>query len=175
MALMSALTLPRGKVSAVLAQYPMTNYLQRETRVDVYLNQPAPGPEYIDEHMNTVEPGVVLSSAKPPARMHLSYALSVFRRYLEFFGDDKMLWPIGLVEKKDWAPPTWILHGEADSAVSIEDSKAFVKRWDESGIESEIRLDIRQGQEHGFDIAMKESEEKWLRDGLAWVQGKWFG
>ncbi|KAH7064361.1 Alpha/Beta hydrolase protein [Paraphoma chrysanthemicola] len=174
MALMSALTQPEGKIKAVLAQYPMTWYLRRG-KVDEYLNQPAPGPDIIDHHIRSIAADTVISSAKPPDRMMLSYALSAFGRYTEFFGDDDKLWPLHLIDDKTWAPPTWIIHGDADTAVSIEDSKALVQKWKEKGMGNEVRLDIREGMEHGFDIAAKESEEKWLRDGLAWVEGKWLG
>ncbi|KAF2029909.1 alpha/beta-hydrolase [Setomelanomma holmii] len=174
MALMSALTLPRDRVQACLAQYPMTWYLRRSP-AEEFLDEPAPGPEIIDEHMSSVTPDTVISSATPPARMRLSYAMSVFNRYLEFFGDDKKLWPMYLIEDKDWAPPTWIIHGDADTAVSIEDSREFVEKWKARGMGNEARLDVREGMEHGFDIGMRENEEKWLRDGLGWVEGKWLG
>tara|TARA_R110002003_G_scaffold391_2_gene19438 strand:+ start:18596 stop:19285 length:690 start_codon:yes stop_codon:yes gene_type:complete len=174
MALMSALTQPRGAVRAVLAQYPMTWYLRRE-QADGYLDGPAPGPGTVDEHVAAIVPGSVVSCATPPARMGLSYTLSAFGRYREFFGEDEKLWPLGLIEEREWAPPTWIIHGDKDAAVSVEDSRLFVKKWKERGMGNEVRLEVREGQDHGFDVGMKESEEEWLRDGLAWVEGKWLG
>jgi dipeptidyl aminopeptidase/acylaminoacyl peptidase len=107
--------------------------------------------------------------------MRLSYALSAFGRYREFFGDEEKLWPLGLIEHREWAPPTWIIHGDKDAAVRIEDSRLFVKKWKARGMGNEVRLEVRKGQDHGFDIGIKESEERWLRDGLAWVEGKWLG
>jgi acetyl esterase/lipase len=172
MALMSALTQPESIMKAVLAQYPMTNYLRRVT-VETNPDTTAPEESIIDDHIKNIKPGTVISSAIPPERMDLSYALSAYERYLEFFGKDTKLWPINLIEDVESMPPTWIIHGDADKAVSIEDSKAFVKKWGERGLKSEVRLDIREGEDHGFDDAIKEDEEKWLKDGLAWVQANW--
>ncbi|KAH7356325.1 Alpha/Beta hydrolase protein [Pyrenochaeta sp. MPI-SDFR-AT-0127] len=171
MALMSGLTQPKGSIRAVLAQYPMTNYLRR-SKVSTYLNQDVPPSSMIDEHVASIKPGTVFSAATPPARMLLSYAFSAYGRYLEFFGDDKKLWPVNLIEDKDYLPPTWIVHGEADTAVSVEDSKVFAEKCKElDGVE--VRLVVRPGEEHGFDIGLKEDETEWLKEGLSWIQGIW--
>ncbi|KAF1937955.1 alpha/beta-hydrolase [Clathrospora elynae] len=173
MALMSALTQPKGSVKAVLAQYPMTNYLRCEPS-DTFFGQPSAPPSIVDEHISAITPGTVMSSALPPARTDLSYALAVYGRYLEFFGKDEKMWPIGLVGEKgsEWLPPTWIIHGDADTAVDIKDSRAFVEKC--KGLEGmEVKLEVRPGQEHGFDITAKEDEEEWLKEGLSWVEEKW--
>ncbi|CBX95999.1 hypothetical protein IAQ61_004821 [Plenodomus lingam] len=171
MTLMSGLTQPKGSIKALLAQYPMTDSLRRKPMDELY-GQPSPPPTLVDEHISSITPDVVLSSATPPARMNISYALSVYGRYLEFFGNEKDMWPLYLIEKKDYLPPTWIVHGDADTAVSIEDSKAFVekaRRLDRV----EVQLVVRPGQEHGFDISVKENKEAWLKQGLQWVEKKW--
>ncbi|KAF1840250.1 alpha/beta-hydrolase [Cucurbitaria berberidis CBS 394.84] len=171
MALMSGLMQPKGTIKAILAQYPMTYYLRRDP-TNTSDAQPSPSPTIVDDHISTITPGTVFSSAMPPVRMPLSEALSVQGRYLEFFGDNKKLWPLYLVEEKKYLPPTWIVHGDADTAVSIEDSKAFaVKCKNLEGVE--VRLEVRSGQDHGFDIALKEDEEEWLKEGLTWVEEKW--
>lgn len=173
MALMSGLSQPKGCIKAILAQYPMTDSLRREP-VDIYMEQPSPSPSIIDEHIASVPQGTVISSAVPPARQLLSYALSAHGRYLEFFGQDRDMWPLYLVEKKEWLPPTWIVHGDADVAVGVEDTRAFVEKGRRlEGVE--ILVEIRPGEDHGFDIGLKEDEVEWLRDGLRWVEGKWLG
>jgi acetyl esterase/lipase len=173
MALMSALTQPRGSFNAVFAQYPMTNYMRCEP-VDTFFGQPSPPEAIIAQHLSTVTPDTVVSSGTQPARMGLSYALAAYGHYLTYFGTDEKMWPIGLVEeKKKSLPSTWIVHGDADSAVSVEDTRKFVGKC--TGLEEgvEVKVDIRPGQEHGFDGALKEDEEAWLKEGLAWVEGKW--
>lgn len=170
LALMSGLTQARGTIKAVLAQYPMTDSLRRGP-TDSIVGQPVPSASLLNEHINAVQPGIVVSSCVPPARMDLSYVLSAHGRYLEFFGKDRMMWPIELVDEKKWLPPTWIHHGDADTAVSIEDSKAFVAKCEAFGLE--VRLEVLKGEEHGFDTQAKEDDETWLKGGLRWVEEKW--
>jgi acetyl esterase/lipase len=173
MALMSGLTQPKdSNIKAILAQYPMTEYLRREP-TDMVFDMPTPGPEIIEQHMSKIKPGTVLSSATPPARMDLSYALSAYERYVHYFGADKKLWPVNAIEDAKSMPPTWIIHGGADTAVDVKDSQEFVAKWTKHEVAGEVKLSVLPGQEHGFDIAMKEDEEKWLREGLEWVEGRW--
>ncbi|RAR03038.1 alpha/beta-hydrolase [Stemphylium lycopersici] len=171
MALMSGLTQPRGTIKALLAQYPMTNYLRAEP-ADSFFGFPPPPESVIAEHMATVEPGVVVSSATPPARSPLSLALALYGQYLKYFGDDEKMWPVGLVGEKESLPPTWIVHGGADSLVSVEDCRAFVDKC--KGLkDGEVKLVVREGEDHGFDAEVKEDEAEWLKEGLRWVEKKW--
>ena len=172
MALMSGLTQPRGSIKAILAEFPMTNYLRIE-KSDMYFDAPSPPESELAEHISTIKPGVVVSSGWPPARLSLNYLLAAYGHYLTYFGKDEKMWPIGLIEDKKWLPPTWIVHGDVDSAVSVEDSKKFVEKCKALGDNIEVQLEIRPGQEHGFTIPIKEDEEPWLKEGLAWVEGKW--
>lgn len=171
MALHSAIPAPRSDIKAILGQYPMTNYLRRDPS-DIFMDQPAPPASIIDEHIASMKPGTVISATTPPARADLSYALSAYRRYNEFFGTGKHLWPISAVEDVKSFPPTLIIHGEQDTAVSIEDSRAFVKKLSETVADAEIRLAVRDG-DHGFDVGLKEDEEAWLSEGLQWLESKW--
>jgi acetyl esterase/lipase len=169
MAFMSALTQPKGSIKVVLAEYPMTNYLHIEP-VETYFGEPTPPESMLAEYLATLKPGTVSSSARPPLKLHLNYVLAAFGHYLTYFGSDEKMWPIGLVEDKEWLPPTWIVHGDADSAVSIEDTRKFVEKCKGRG---EVKLEIRPGQEHGFTGPLKEDEASWLKEGLAWVEEKW--
>ena len=171
MALMSGLLRPRGSVKAILAQYPMTDSLRCEPS-ELFNDLPSPPASLVDDYMKTVKPGAVVSSCVPPERVDLTYVLSAYGRYLEFFGGDKTMWPLYLVGEKKWLPPTWVHHGDVDTVVSIEDSKAFVAKCE--GIEGlEVRLEILKGKDHGFDTQAKEDDEPWLREGLKWVEEKW--
>lgn len=172
MALMSALTQPEGKIKAVLAQYPMTNYLRAEI-AETFFGNPTPKEEIIQQHLDTIVPGAVVSSAVPPARGGLSYALGAYKKYLDFFGHDPKLWPINKLEDATAMPPTWIIHGDSDSAVDVKDSQEFVKKWTDREVRGEVKLSVLPGKEHGFDIDVKEDEEEWLKEGLGWVEGRW--
>lgn len=171
MALMSGLTQPKGVIKAILAQYPMTEYFRRGPE-SPDPDMPVPPSSAIDAHMASVTPGTVVSSAIPPFRGDLISALSTHDRYLEFFGDDKALWPVHLVEQKDWLPPTWIIHGDKDRIVAVQDSQAFVEKAKRlEGVQ--LLFSVREGQDHGFDVAAKEDEEEWLKEGLTWVEERW--
>jgi len=104
--------------------------------------------------------------------MDLSYVLSAYGRYFEFFGGGTSIWPLYLINEKKWLPPTWIDHGDLDTAVSIENSKALGKKCEEIG-GLEIKLKVVEGKDHGFDTQVKEDEEPWLNKGLRWVEEEW--
>ncbi|KAF2821833.1 alpha/beta-hydrolase [Ophiobolus disseminans] len=172
MALMSALTQPRDSIKAALVEYPMTNYLNVDI-APTWFGTPSPGPEVAQQHLASIIPGAVISSAIPLARNGLSYSLAAYGRYLEFFGEDPKLWPIGLIGDAEAMPPTWIIHGDADLAVDVGDSRKFVDAWEKGGVKGEVKLSVVEGGDHGFDNATKEDEEGWLKDGLVWVEKKW--
>jgi acetyl esterase/lipase len=172
MALVSALTQPQGSIKSVMVQYPMTNYLRCEP-TDMFFGNPTPKPESLDEHLASIKPGTVISSSVPPARGGISYVLAAYDRYREFFGYDTKLWSIGLIEDATHMPPTWIIHGGADSVVDVKDSEAFVAKWTEREVQGEVKLSVLPGMEHGFDIEYKEDEEEWLKEGLQWLEKRW--
>jgi len=172
MALMSALTQPKGSINAVLAQYPMTSPLTCEPAA-TFFGMPAPGPEVAEQHISSMTSDAVISSVVPPARMALSYSLVAYGHYLKHFGDDAKLWPVGLIGEAKSMPPTWIVHGDADVAVDIGGSRKFAEVWEKGGVEGEVRMHVEGGANHGFDIATKESEAGWLREGLEWIEGCW--
>lgn len=171
MAIMSGLTQPKGSIKALLPQYPMTAHL-REGDDGPAFDFPVPPAESIDEHLAKVPPGTVVSSGLAPERLMLSMALATHNRYLDYFGHDEKLWPIGLVEHKDYLPPTWIIHGTGDKAVAFQDTKNFIEKCQKlPGVE--VKLAARPGGGHGFDGELKEDEEDWLKEGLQWVEQKW--
>jgi acetyl esterase/lipase len=169
MAIQSGLTRPKGEIKAILAQYPMTNYLRSTPDKDT------PPSSIIDEHLAAVRPASVLSSTPlMPARFQLAAALSAHGRYNDYLGTGKHLWPITAIEDAKYLPPTYIIHGEQDSIVAAVDSKDFVKKAQAILPDAELRLDIRSGDcGHGFDVGSKEDEEEWLQKSLKWVEEKW--
>jgi acetyl esterase/lipase len=178
MAFQSGVMLPGGKIRAVLGQYPMSSFLRRGFEPVLFDGSAAPGPEIIEEHLKCVKAGAVVSSAVPWDRVRLSWAMAAYGRWLEFYGTDEGLLPITAVEGITSFPPTFIVHGEQDSTVSVEDSRAFVEKLVEvlgEGFRRDVKLITVEG-EHGFDVVgegLKEEEVAWLRDGLRWVEEKW--
>ncbi|KAF2445387.1 alpha/beta-hydrolase [Karstenula rhodostoma CBS 690.94] len=175
LAIQSGLTQPKGGLRAIIGCYPMTNYLRRKEEA-IFMGEPSPPEPIIDEHLKTVKPGTIISSAPPRPRNRLSYALSAYGRYAHFFGTGSHLWPISLLDSgaATYIPPTVIIHGDKDNAVSIDDSRLFVKRVAEVIEEGEVRLVEREGKDHGFDMDASESEE-WVGDVVQWVEERWVG
>jgi acetyl esterase/lipase len=171
----SALMTPPGLIKAMLLQYPMTSYLTREATAS-FNGEEALGPESIDDYISTIVPGTIVSSVVPPEKMNLSFALSIYGRWQEFLGYTKGLLPIEAIENATSFPPTWIVHGESDTAVSVEDSKAFVKKVVEvlgEETEKRVRLHVEPGKDHGFDGELREEDTPWLKEGLEWIEGQW--
>lgn len=176
MAIQSGLTRPKGEIKAIIAQYPMVNYIRRTTDPQFMDGGEVPPSSYIDEHLATVKPGSVISSAVPTGstRGMLSVALGAYARYNDYFGTGKHLWPITAIDDAKYLPPTYILHGKQDSIVVAVDSTDFVKKVEAILPDAEIKLDIRDGDyDHGFDVGIKEVDEEWLGKGLKWVEERW--
>ncbi|KAF2012014.1 alpha/beta-hydrolase [Aaosphaeria arxii CBS 175.79] len=176
MALSSALRLPEGRIKSVLAQYPMTRELNLDVS-DEFKDTDPPGPEVIDEYLKSLEPGAVVTSAFPPEKMPIVHALSIHDKYRQYFGlENEALWPINAIEKAKKFPPTFIFHGTKDTAVSVNDIRAFVKKAKEfldQGEAEKIKLQEVEGENHGFDGNLREEEVPWLRDGLKYVEDAW--
>ncbi|KAJ4347108.1 uncharacterized protein N0V89_011046 [Didymosphaeria variabile] len=156
----------------------MTNYLRRKQQPE-FMGEPSPPESIIDEHLRNLTPGAMISAAPPRPRNRLSYALSAYCRYNHFFGTGSHLWPISLLNPPstpDYIPPTIIIHGDKDTAVSIDDSRAFVKKVGEVMGEkgAEVKLVEREGEDHGFDMDASEGEE-WVREVMQWVEERWIG
>jgi acetyl esterase/lipase len=169
-----------GRIKALLCQYPMTDKLERPFE-DTFKDIPSPKSSYIDEHIASIKPNTVLSSAVPPiedlptSRIQLSYALAAHGRWLEFYGTDKELLPITAIEGASSFPPALIVHGKQDTLVSIDDSRRFVKRVGDvlgKDIRGHLRLVEGEG-DHGFDMEFAEEDTPWLRDEVKWLEGKW--
>jgi acetyl esterase/lipase len=126
------------------------------------------------EHLENLRPGTVISGAPPRPRNRLSYALSAYGRYAHFFGTDAHLWPISLLESgaATYIPPTVIIHGDDDKAVSINDSRLFVKKAKEVMGEGKVKLVEIEGVDHGFDMEASEKDE-WVRDMVRWAEENW--
>ena len=66
----------------------------------------------------------------------------------------------------------WLVHGEDDHIVDVEGSRRFVDVLETEVKETEVRAQYFEGADHGFDWEVP-LDEKWLKDGLAWLEGVW--
>lgn len=79
-------------------------------------------PSVLDNHLNTMKPGKIVTSAFPPHRMDLGLLLEQQGRMLEFFGTDESLFLMKVMEKAKETPFIFILHGEEDDIVPVEEA-----------------------------------------------------
>lgn len=175
MALQSGLTRPKGEIKALLLQYPMATLLRRDPDQVVFGIRVQPR-EWLDEYLaQIIKPGAVMSSANPftSGRAPLASALVAHKRFEEFFGVGKHLWPIFAIEDAEYLPPTTIFHAAGDSVVLYQDSVELVRKAKSVLPELEIRLAYGGEGNHGFDITFKEDEHEWLKTELEWVERKW--
>lgn len=176
MAVQSGLTRPKGEIKAILAQYPMID-CPRPTLDSRIMGEVAPPTrEWLDENLAAVmKPGAMLSSSHPfsSGRFLLFFGMNVYKRFDEFFGVGKELWPITAIEDASYLPPTTIFHATGDTVVDYQDSVRFVDKMKSVMPDVEVRLTKGIEGDHGFDGELKEDEKEWLKTELQWLESKW--
>lgn len=171
---------------AVIAAYPMLDlrapyYTQKFEKIIPMLPE-----KIISDHLNSMRKGDVFSSVLPPARLDLGKAVIQQGRFVEFLGDDDILFPVERVKVAAAATETattptssssmarlWIYHGKQDTGIPASGSIEFVKYARRVWAESDLRLDLPDG-EHGLDKDEDlEDATGWLRNGMMWVEEPW--
>lgn len=133
----------------------------------------------VDEFLaNKSDTGI--SEASPPTRLDLAIATVQNGRFLEFIGDEPVLFPLDRIENgilptkpagESLLPPLVILHGDSDSAVPVEGSLKFVKLLREKDPEAKVHMVVQPG-EHGFD-ATSTLDDEWLAAELRFIEAEW--
>ncbi|KAK9489606.1 Alpha/Beta hydrolase protein [Lipomyces doorenjongii] len=139
----------------------------------------------VTDHVAKIEPGAVITSATPPDRIPLMFAILQQGKFLELLqrgatseADRKKLLPLKKIENnEDKLPPggLFINHGTQDSVVPADGSEKFVRGIRDSmqGSAGNVTLSLQAG-EHGHD-AEANLDDEWLRDGLMGVVDFWLG
>lgn len=132
--------------------------------------------QIIDDHLATTFTGTHITAADPPDRLQLAFAIVQNGRFLEFFGQDRRLFPTERLE--DLAalgpvhlPTLFIFHGEQDSAVPASGSKKFIQLLRSKAPHVNAKLYIQNG-DHGFDFNASLATP-WLKDGLEMISRDW--
>jgi acetyl esterase/lipase len=169
LAIQSAFLQPAGFIKAVIAAYPGLNAGVKRTAP--IMGAPTIPPNILEDFLKTREAGKIVTSAEPPARMHIALSIAQQGRMVEFFGVDERLFPVSVLQTLDEMPFVLILHGRDDTAVPVEGSIRFaelVRRKFGSG-----KMDLRiEPGEHGFD-AEATLDMPWLKDGLSRATELW--
>ncbi|KAK9427919.1 Alpha/Beta hydrolase protein [Lipomyces doorenjongii] len=170
----SALSQPG--ISAAIAAYPMID-LKSDFYTKAFekpiLGCPMLPSNIIDEHTTKFTRNqIIVTSAVPPDRSDLAFAIVQQGRLLDFFGNGPpTLFPMEQLEHVDSVPPLFIFHGRDDSAVPFEESDSFVTKLRTKLPESKVHFAVEPG-EHGLD-ATATLETPWLKQGLEFVTQKW--
>jgi hypothetical protein len=67
--------------------------------------------EVLENHLKTMVPGKIVTSAVPPERLQIWLSMVQQDRVQEFFGQDESLSPMKVLAKIDDAPFMLIMHG----------------------------------------------------------------
>jgi dienelactone hydrolase len=101
-------------------------------------------------------------------------------RTLEFWGDDRELFPLEQFEDGKVPaslPPVWLLHGRQDSAVPVEGTFKFIDVL-KPHLENKLHVSIEDG-DHGFDNHAPDTGEAatlqtgWVQEGVKFVEQHW--
>lgn len=178
----AALSRLRG-LRGVIAAFPMLDlrapHFTREYE-KLMGGAPMPPDGVVTDHLESMRKGDVVSSVVPPERLDLGTAVILQGRFVEFLGEEEVLFPMERV--RGWKrgvgeremPKLWIYHGRQDSGVPAEGSVKFVEEAEKVWADGEVRLDLPDG-EHGVggELDLDEPGAEWLREGVEWVVEPW--
>lgn len=170
--LLSGFWQPSGFIKAVISMYPYIDLAPKREKPILGI---APGPEsVVQNHLKSMQPGKIVTSAFPPERMDITIPLAQSGDIVKYYGSDERLNAWKLLERASDMPYTLILHGEEDTAVPVEGSL----RWEAAAKAKfggeKVTLHVEPGKEHGFDCAVP-LETPWLKGYLGKVTELWLG
>lgn len=135
----------------------------------------------VDEFLGTNSGKPAITEADPPARLEFALAAVQTGRYQQILGNSPELFPLEMIRETGLPPningsgsafpPTFILHGQQDSAVPVSGTEKFVTLLKEVDPTVQLHVAIRPG-DHGFD-AFATIEEPWLKKGLDFIENAW--
>lgn len=123
LALQSGLMYSSPRIKAVVASYPMIDMKSpwfSQSSEKLIFNIPMLPEAVLNDHLATIHAGGIVTSADPPDRLNLMFAIIQQGRILEFLGKDPFLFPLETIESVKMFPPLFIYHGRDDSVVPAE-------------------------------------------------------
>jgi len=174
LALQSGLMYSSPRIKAVVASYPMIDMKSpwfNQSKEKLMFNIPMLPEAFLNDHLATIHAGGIVTSADPPDRLNLMFAIIQQRRILEFLGKDPSLFPLETIESVKMFPPLFIYHGRDDSVVPAEGTEKFVEKFTQNLPEAKLVFKLEPG-EHGMDHET-DIKEPWLQQGLELVTVEW--
>jgi acetyl esterase/lipase len=170
--IVSAFLQPPGFIKAVIPTYPITTMIPKRTK-PIFGAPPIPK-SALQDHLNSMQPGKIITEASPPDRMNIAISIVQQESILSYYGTDERYDVWKLLERADDMPYVLILHGDEDSAVPVHGSiewEAAVKKKFGAG---KVKLHVERGAEHGFDEGIPLGTP-WLQEDLMAITANWLG
>lgn len=180
-------------IRGVLAPFPMVDLDDPWFSVPGYASErkfvglPTMPISIIEDHLDSIRRQIldspdgktkpVVTSGVPPERLDLMIAVfqhGALDQFLlgELDAVPEDCYPVRRIQKVEWYPPLFIMHGLQDGAVSDEGSSTFVAKLKEGIKGVEVRLELHNG-DHGFDKEFDhEEKEGWFGDAMRWFDKK---
>jgi acetyl esterase/lipase len=127
----------------------------------------------VDKHVASLKGDEVVSHIVLPARFDLGFSAIQQGNFVKLLGDDPSIFPMERLDSEvKEIPPMMILHGQDDSAVPYQSSKAFVDKAMKLHPEAKIFYNAVPGCEHGLDKDWTlETAE--LKEALGFITPLW--
>lgn len=116
----------------------------------------------------------IVTSAVPPDRVPIVVSFFQQGAYKDFFGDDSVLYPLEVLNDAKELPPTWLIHGTADTVIPVEGTRKYEQKLRQQIPNAKLHVHYDEGSDHGFDNAASINlETKWVREGLNFIAPYW--
>ena len=180
LALQSAL-LPASKqmISAVISHYPMIDMRDPHYTGDHEKQLFTPVVPQLDrsilqDYIANMKEGLVVTSAVPPDRVPLVISFLQQGAYKDFFGNENVLYPLEVLEDVTSLPPTWILHGTADTVIPVDGTYEYERRVREKLPNAKFHVHYDKNSDHGFDNDTNINlDTEWIKEGLTFIHPYW--
>lgn len=171
----------KGKIRACIATYPAMLAFESERYVEnlekMKLQRQAPDIpiSLYEDHIASMIPGQIITSATPPARLPLFIVAAQHGLFIPLLQGDDRLFPLKALDmvEKGIPPHILIIHGRQDTVTMVEDSEEFVEKSEKKLGKGSAELVIQDG-DHGFDVKV-ELDTEWLAEALKKPTELWLG
>ncbi|KAF7194560.1 putative carboxylesterase M8 [Pseudocercospora fuligena] len=181
LALQAGFLIP-DRVAAIISHYPMVDMRSphfTEKYEKQLMDTPQIDPQVLDDYVAKIEPGSIVTSRNPPDGPEFVAIMFQQGSFPKYFGTEKELYPLEMLENATSFPPTWLIHGTKDSMVPVASTEKFASALKKVLPETPMYVTLQEGEEHGFDLhdaasgASASLETAWVKPGLEFVDKYW--
>ncbi|EME84087.1 uncharacterized protein MYCFIDRAFT_202888 [Pseudocercospora fijiensis CIRAD86] len=181
LALQAGFLIP-DRVGAIISHYPMVDmrsphFTQKYEKQ--LMETPQIDPQILDEYVVKMKPGSIVTSRIPPEGSEFVAIMFQQGSFPKYFGTEKELHPLEMLETATSFPPIWLIHGTKDSMVPVASTEKFAAALEKVLPDTPSYVTMQEGEEHGFDLHDAASggpaslETDWVKSGLEFVDKYW--